>query len=52
MGCQQKEGIDYTDTYASVMPTRTFARSYNFSIRMPRTIWIIGMCLLHSSMLL
>ena len=24
MGCFQKEGIDYTDTYASVMCTRTF----------------------------
>lgn len=24
MGCFQKEGIDYTDTYASVMSTRTF----------------------------
>ena len=24
MGCFQKEGIDYTDTYASVMATRTF----------------------------
>src|SRR4029079_16629724 len=24
MGCFQKEGVDYTDTYASVMATRTF----------------------------
>ena len=24
MGCFQKEGIDYTDTYASVLSTRTF----------------------------
>ena len=24
MGCFQKEGVDYTDTYASVMSTRTF----------------------------
>jgi hypothetical protein len=24
MGCFQKEGIDFTDTYASVMATRTF----------------------------
>src|SRR5690348_3711003 len=24
MGCFQKAGVDYTDTYASVMATRTF----------------------------
>src|SRR6185437_9907869 len=51
MGCFQKEGIDYTDTYASVMNTRTFRmllQIYNSDADNSMEHWDVSTAFIHA----
>jgi hypothetical protein len=51
MGCFQKAGVDYTDTYASVMATRTFRyllQLYNSEEEMSMEHWDVSTAFIHA----